>query len=70
MKRKFSHCIQFWSTPEQVSAFEALDANGLLSKSDHYRAALQLYLAHIGARAAPTPKQSANGHHQENCHGL
>jgi hypothetical protein len=68
-KRKFSHYIEFWTTPEQHAAFEALQAGGLLNKSDHYRAAFQFYLNQVGAMAAPRP--TANGqHHQEQVHGL
>jgi hypothetical protein len=71
-KRKFSHYIEFWTTPEQFAAFEALQASGLLNKSDHYRAAFEFYLRQVGALAAPGPRQSANGHHhqEEQVHGL
>lgn len=69
-RRKFSHYIEFWTTPEQFAAFDALQASGLLNKSDHYRAAFEFYLRHVGALPAPTPTV-VNGHHQEQqAHGL
>jgi hypothetical protein len=69
-KRKFSHYIEFWTTPEQFAAFEALQAGGLLNKSDHYRAAFQFYLNQVAAMAAPRPTQSNGQHNQEQASGL
>src|SRR5258706_9816429 len=68
-KRKFSHYIEFWTTPEQFEAFEALQEGGLLNKSDHYRAAFEFYLRQVGALVSPKP--TINGqHHQEVRDGL
>jgi hypothetical protein len=66
-KRKFSHYIEFWTTPEQFAAFDALQADGLLNKSDHYRQAFEFYLR---ALAASKPTQS-NGHqHRDQINGV
>jgi hypothetical protein len=66
-KRKFSHYIEFWTTPEQFAAFDALQADGLLNKSDHYRQAFEFYL-----RALAASRSQANGqqHHQETGNGV
>jgi hypothetical protein len=49
--RKFECYVEFWTLPEHVEAIDALAANGLLSKSDLFRMALDNLLRQQGALA-------------------
>lgn len=69
-QRRFECYVEFWTTPEQFEAFSVLAANGLLTKSDHYRQAFDLYLRGVRALPAPRPEQPNGQHHQERAHGL
>ena len=68
--RKFECLIEFWTLPEHFEAFDQLARNGMLTKSDHYRAAFDLYLRHLGALRQPQPQARPNGsgHYQQQPH--
>jgi hypothetical protein len=53
--QRFSIKMEFWTTPEQSAALEALEAQSMLSKSDHLRQAMNLYLRQLGMISAPRP---------------
>jgi len=59
--RKFECYVEFWTLPEHVEAIDALAANGLLSKSDLCRMALDSFLRQQGALA---PRRIASNQHQ------
>jgi hypothetical protein len=67
-QRRFECYIEFWTTPQQAEAFDALQASSLLTKSDLYRLAFDNFLRQQGVLPA-RPMQSVNGH-QETSHGL
>jgi hypothetical protein len=61
-QRRFECYCEFWTTPEQLTAFETLAASSLLTKSDLYRLAFDAFLRQQGV-LPPRAAQSVNGHH-------
>ena len=68
-QRRFELKLEFWTDEQQIDALDGLTASGRLTKADHLREALTLYLIHKGFPPLPPPR--SNGQHQEgNHHGL
>jgi hypothetical protein len=56
---RFSRKVEFYTTEMQADAFDALAANGLLNRSDHYRQAFEFYLPQLDALPPTPPRRQA-----------
>jgi hypothetical protein len=46
--QRFTVKLEFFTTEQQFAALEALEASTMLTKSDHLRQAMNLYLRQLG----------------------
>jgi hypothetical protein len=61
---RFPVLVQYYSTEEHEAAFNALAANGLLTKSDYHRLADEQFLRQQGMPSRPRPMANNGQAHQ------